>query len=78
MLRKDIRIASSHGGQFDCYLVTPDEQGKVQIWDCRYPALGNRTFGQRARGPAKGSKASTTHGFWREKSSAKFFSSSFI
>jgi carboxymethylenebutenolidase len=29
MLRKDIRIASSHGGQFDCYLVTPDEQGKV-------------------------------------------------
>ncbi|MGZ5147277.1 MAG: dienelactone hydrolase family protein [Burkholderiales bacterium] len=29
MLRKDIRISSSHGGQFDCYLVTPDAEGKV-------------------------------------------------
>ena len=29
MLRKDIRISSSNGGQFDCYLATPDSDGKV-------------------------------------------------
>ena len=29
MLKKDIKIRSSHGGEFDCYLVTPDAKGKV-------------------------------------------------
>jgi carboxymethylenebutenolidase len=29
MLRKDIRIRASGGGEFDCYLVTPDTGGKV-------------------------------------------------
>jgi carboxymethylenebutenolidase len=29
MLRKDIKVRSSGGGQFDCYLVTPDANGKV-------------------------------------------------
>jgi carboxymethylenebutenolidase len=29
MLRKDIRIRSSEGGEFDCYLVTPDPGGKA-------------------------------------------------
>ena len=29
MLRKDVRISSSNGGQFDCYVVTPDTSGKV-------------------------------------------------
>jgi len=29
MLRKDIKIRSSEGGEFDCYLVTPDAEGKV-------------------------------------------------
>jgi len=29
MLKKDIKIHSSHGGEFDCYLVTPDTAGKV-------------------------------------------------
>jgi len=29
MLRKDIKIRSSEGGEFDCYLVTPDGGGKV-------------------------------------------------
>src|SRR5678815_1451121 len=29
MPAKDIRINSSDGGQFDCYLVTPDAEGKV-------------------------------------------------
>jgi carboxymethylenebutenolidase len=29
MLRKDIKVHSSGGGQFDCYLVTPDANGKV-------------------------------------------------
>jgi carboxymethylenebutenolidase len=29
MLRKDIRISSTHGGQFDCYLVTPATEGKI-------------------------------------------------
>jgi len=28
-LKKDIRIRSSQGGEFDCYLVTPDSGGKV-------------------------------------------------
>jgi carboxymethylenebutenolidase len=29
MQRKDIRISSSHGGEFDCYIVLPDAKGKV-------------------------------------------------
>ncbi len=29
MLKKDIKIRSSEGGDFDCYLVTPDTAGKV-------------------------------------------------
>jgi len=29
MSRQDIRIASSHGGEFDCYLTVPDMAGKV-------------------------------------------------
>jgi carboxymethylenebutenolidase len=29
MLKKDIKIHSSNGGEFDCYLVTPDTAGKV-------------------------------------------------
>src|SRR6185295_10864402 len=29
MLRKDIKIRSSNGGEFDCYLVTPDGHEKV-------------------------------------------------
>ncbi len=29
MPRKDIRIRSSQGGEFDCYWVTPEAQGKV-------------------------------------------------
>ena len=29
MLKKDIKIRSSQGGDFDCYLVTPDAKGKV-------------------------------------------------
>ena len=29
MLRKDIKIRSSEGGEFDCYLVTPDAKGRV-------------------------------------------------
>jgi carboxymethylenebutenolidase len=29
MLRKDIKVRSSTGGEFDCYLVTPDGGGKV-------------------------------------------------
>ena len=29
MQRKDIKIRSTAGGAFDCYLVTPDAQGKV-------------------------------------------------
>jgi carboxymethylenebutenolidase len=29
MLRKDIKVRSSMGGEFDCYLVTPDGGGKV-------------------------------------------------
>jgi carboxymethylenebutenolidase len=29
MQRKDIKIRSSAGGEFDCYLVTPDGSGKV-------------------------------------------------
>ena len=29
MLKKDIKIHSSNGGEFDCYLVTPDSAGKV-------------------------------------------------
>jgi len=29
MLKKDIKIRSSQGGEFDCYLVTPDATGKV-------------------------------------------------
>ena len=29
MQSKDIKIRSSHGGEFDCYLVTPDRAGKV-------------------------------------------------
>lgn len=29
MLRKDIRIASSHGGEFDCYIVQPEGGAKV-------------------------------------------------
>lgn len=29
MSRQDIRIASSHGGEFDCYLIVPDTTGKV-------------------------------------------------
>jgi carboxymethylenebutenolidase len=29
MLRKDIKISSGNGGQFDCYLVVPDTEGKV-------------------------------------------------
>ena len=29
MQRKDIRIRSSHGNEFDCYLVTPEGSGKV-------------------------------------------------
>jgi carboxymethylenebutenolidase len=28
MLKKDIKIQSSQGGEFDCYLVTPDTAGK--------------------------------------------------
>ena len=28
-MRKDIKIRSSNGGEFDCYLVTPDGDGKV-------------------------------------------------
>lgn len=28
-MKKDIRIRSSQGGEFDCYLVTPDSGGKV-------------------------------------------------
>jgi carboxymethylenebutenolidase len=29
MQRKDIKVRSSGGGKFDCYLVTPDAKGKV-------------------------------------------------
>jgi carboxymethylenebutenolidase len=29
MLKKDVKIRSSQGGEFDCYLVTPDGTGKV-------------------------------------------------
>ena len=29
MAGKDIKIRSSGGGQFDCYLVTPEAKGKV-------------------------------------------------
>jgi carboxymethylenebutenolidase len=29
MLRKEIKVRSSGGGEFDCYLVTPDAGGKV-------------------------------------------------
>lgn len=29
MVRKDIKVSSSNTGQFDCYLVTPDNDGKV-------------------------------------------------
>jgi carboxymethylenebutenolidase len=29
MLRKDIKVRSSAGGEFDCYLVTPDAKGRV-------------------------------------------------
>jgi carboxymethylenebutenolidase len=29
MLRKDIKVRSSTGGEFDCYLATPDGSGKV-------------------------------------------------
>jgi carboxymethylenebutenolidase len=29
MLKKDIKIRSGAGGEFDCYLVTPDTKGKV-------------------------------------------------
>jgi carboxymethylenebutenolidase len=29
MPKKDIKIRSSQGGEFDCYLVTPDAKGKV-------------------------------------------------
>jgi len=29
MPRKDIKIASSHGGEFDCYIVQPEGGGKV-------------------------------------------------
>lgn len=29
MLRKDIKIRSSEGGEFDCYLVRPDAKGRV-------------------------------------------------
>src|SRR4051794_20060691 len=29
MVRKDIRVSSSNAGQFDCYLVTPDNEGQV-------------------------------------------------
>ena len=29
MTRKDIKIRSSQGGEFDCYLVTPDGAGRV-------------------------------------------------
>ena len=29
MQRKDIKVRSSTGGEFDCYLVTPDASGKV-------------------------------------------------
>lgn len=29
MLQKDIKIRSGSGGQFDCYLVTPDDAGEV-------------------------------------------------
>lgn len=29
MLRKDIKITSSHGGTFDCYIVQPDGSAKV-------------------------------------------------
>jgi carboxymethylenebutenolidase len=29
MLKKDVKIRSSQGGEFDCYLVTPDAKGRV-------------------------------------------------
>jgi len=29
MARKDIKVRSSHGGEFDCYLATPDAAGNV-------------------------------------------------
>ena len=29
MQRKDIKVRAQAGGEFDCYLVTPDAQGKV-------------------------------------------------
>src|SRR5262249_8839564 len=29
IIRKDIRVASSEGGEFDCYLVSPEKKGKV-------------------------------------------------
>jgi carboxymethylenebutenolidase len=29
MLKKDIKVRSSQGGEFDCYLVTPDAKGRV-------------------------------------------------
>jgi carboxymethylenebutenolidase len=29
MLKKDIKVRSSQGGEFDCYLVTPDAKAKV-------------------------------------------------
>ena len=29
MQRKDIKIRASGGGEFDCYVVTPDGAGKV-------------------------------------------------
>jgi carboxymethylenebutenolidase len=29
MLKRDLKIGSSQGGEFDCYLVTPDAQGKA-------------------------------------------------
>lgn len=29
MLKKDIKIRSSHGGEFDCYVVSPDAKEKV-------------------------------------------------
>ena len=40
MQRKDIKVRSSTGGEFDCYLVTPDGGGKILHGPSQVPGGG--------------------------------------
>lgn len=52
MQRKDIKIRSSEGGEFDCYLVMPDNGGKVPAM-ARALAILNGLRGEDGRQPLR-------------------------